>query len=235
MKNIINEKPSIDLRGRNKFITQFVSDEDISGKSVLDIGCGYGWFELNAIKRNVGKIVGLELSEKDIETAKNNVHAKNVDFINYTNNKNESVTKLPFEDEQFDTVVSWEVLEHIPKKCELEWYKEIYRVLRGGGVLYISTPNRHLLSNIFDPAWYLIGHRHYSLKDLFFYGEAAGFTVEQHALRGKWWEILSINNLYISKWILRRPQLFKEYFDRKVDNEYNQKSGFTGAFVKYRK
>jgi hypothetical protein len=104
-----------------------------------------------------------------------------------------------------------------------------------GGILYISTPNRHFLSNIFDPACFLIGHRHYSLKDLYFYGETAGFTVEQHVLRGGWWNILSINTLYISKWILHRSQIFKEYFDKKTDIEFNKESGFTGAYVKYRK
>jgi 2-polyprenyl-3-methyl-5-hydroxy-6-metoxy-1,4-benzoquinol methylase len=151
MKNIINEKPSTDLHGANKFVTQFISDEDIAGKCVLDIGCGYGWFELNAIKRSVGKITGLELSEKDVETAKNNVYAKNVNFINHTSDKDEDVIRLPFEDGQFDTVVAWEVLEHIPKNKELEWYREIHRVLREGYYTYL------LLIGIFCQT-YLILH-----------------------------------------------------------------------------
>ena len=233
MKNLLNEKPSSDLQGGLLFRAQFVSDGDIAGKDVLDIGCGFGWFELNALKRKVGKIVGLELSEKTIETAKNNIHAENVEFIYYKNTEN--VVALPFDDESFDTVVSWEVLEHIPKNKELEWYKEIFRVLRRGRVLYLSTPNKHFASNLFDPAWLLIGHRHYSMEQLAFFGEEAGFSVEEKALRGRWWDLLSINTMYFSKWILRRPMIFKKHFDEKLAGEYGDTNGFVEAFMKYRK
>ena len=72
------------------------------------------------------------------------------------------------------------------------------------------------------------------MKELVFFGEEAGFFVEQKTLRGKWWEILSINTLYISKWIFRRPMIFKKYFDEKLDVEYNNTNGFAGAFIKYK-
>jgi SAM-dependent methyltransferase len=235
MKNILNEKPSHDLHGRLLFSTRFVSDEDITGKNVLDIGCGYGWFELNALKRNVNKITGIELSEKDIETAKKNIHAENVEFHTYANEKDETVIRLPFDDEQFDTVVSWEVLEHIPKNMETQFFKEAHRVLKNGGVFYLSTPHRHFFSNLFDPAWFLIGHRHYSVKELLEFGQTASFSVEKALRGGGGGELLAINTLYISKWIFRRPQFFKDWFDKKLDIEYNKEKGFTTVFLKCRK
>lgn len=42
-------------------------------------------------------------------------------------------------DASFDTVVSFQVIEHIDK--DVEFLKEIHRVLRPGGVAVISTPN----------------------------------------------------------------------------------------------
>lgn len=55
MKNLIQERPAEKLEGRLKKTVQFVDAYDITNKSVVDIGCGYGWFELFALKKNVKK------------------------------------------------------------------------------------------------------------------------------------------------------------------------------------
>ena len=47
---------------------------------------------------------------------------------------------LPYEDASFDTVVSFQVIEHI--QDDVLFLKEIYRVLRPGGFTLITTPNR---------------------------------------------------------------------------------------------
>ena len=78
MKNIVEEKPTDQIYGRAKFNTEFVSDEDIYNKQILDIGCGFGWFELNALKRGVSKIIGEEFSEKDLETANKHINEKKI-------------------------------------------------------------------------------------------------------------------------------------------------------------
>lgn len=49
------------------------------------------------------------------------------------------------EDNSFDTIVSFQVIEHIPN--DRLFLQEIYRVLRPGGIAIISTPNiNHTLS-----------------------------------------------------------------------------------------
>lgn len=52
------------------------------------------------------------------------------------------VPPLPFEDESFDCVVSFQVIEHIKRDREL--IGEIYRVLRKGGRFIVSTPNKSM-------------------------------------------------------------------------------------------
>ncbi len=47
---------------------------------------------------------------------------------------------LPYEDASFDSVISFQVIEHI--RNDRLFLKEIYRVLRPGGVLLLTTPNR---------------------------------------------------------------------------------------------
>lgn len=230
MKNILNEQPKTTLDGRLKFSVNFVKDSDIKDKIILDIGCGFGWCEINFIERGCKKIVGIELSDEDLVSAKKYVKDANVRF------EVGSAIKLPFPSASFDTVVSWEVLEHIPKSTEVEMFTEIARVLRPGGVFYMSTPHRHLLSNLLDPAWWLIGHRHYTREQLRVYGQNSGLVLETTCIKGRIWSLLSLLNMYISKWLLHRPQLFRDYFLEKDDMEYNSTvSGFANIFAKFRK
>lgn len=70
---------------------------------------------------------------------------------------------LPFENDTFDTVCMFDVVEHLPKNTEDVVFKEISRVLKSGGKLYLSTPNNHILSVISDSAYFLIKHRHYNI------------------------------------------------------------------------
>lgn len=228
MRNLLNEKPTKTLHGRLLASVNFVSDVDLVNKEVLDIGCGYGWCELNFLKRGVNKIVGLEISENDLIPAKENVRNDRVDF------KVASGVNLPFENKSFDTVVAWEVIEHIPKNTETFMFKEVYRVLKLGGCFYLSTPHKSVLTNILDPAWWLIGHRHYSLKNLIKFAQNNNFEILESKVVGSWWTLFSIIDLYISKWILRRNKLFNNFLNKKEDEEFFSK-GFTNVFIKLKK
>lgn len=229
MKNILNEKPTSVLQGRLLEAIKFVSDKDIKGKNVLDIGCGYGWCELNFLDRGVKKIVGTEVTAKDLNTAKKYVKSSKAEFIVA------GATKLPFPDNSFDTVVSWEVIEHIPKNTENEMFSEVYRVLKTGGTFYLSTPYKHILSNMFDPAWWMIGHRHYSTNDLKQYGKKNNFKVAEVRVKGKFFQVYGWSDFYIWKWIFRRKSPIQDWLNKKIDEEYEQNNGYANIFVKYKK
>lgn len=49
-------------------------------------------------------------------------------------------TSFPFADESFDLVTAFEVIEHVVATPR-GFLREIYRVLRPGGMLYLGTPN----------------------------------------------------------------------------------------------
>jgi predicted RNA methylase len=82
LKNILFEKPlPYDFpSGRLKYSCDFVSKADIKGKVVLDIGCGFGWFELFCIHEDVGDIHSIEIDDVSISTARMSVVDPKVHF-----------------------------------------------------------------------------------------------------------------------------------------------------------
>jgi SAM-dependent methyltransferase len=228
MKNLLAEKPTKILHGRLLASINFVSDADLINKEILDIGCGYGWCEYNFLQRGVKKISAIEISENDLTTIKQNIKDERL-ILKIGDAKN-----LPFPNESFDTVISWEVIEHIPKNTELSMFKEIYRVLRPGGHLYLSTPHKSFFANILDPAWWLIRHRHYSPKNLYEFAQKSNLQILEIRVTGSWWTLFSVINLYVSKWILRRNKLFTVFWDAKEDQEFSD-NGFVNIFIKLKK
>lgn len=229
MKNILNEKPVLELNARLRQSIYFVKDSDIKNKKVLDIGCGFGWFELNALNRGVKEIFGIEITEKDLTAAKTIKDNRAIFKIG-------GALKLPFKDNYFDTVVAWEVIEHIPNNSENKMFREVNRVLKKDGKYYLSTPYDSILSKYLDPAWWLIGHRHYTSEKLTNLGKKSNFQVEEVFVKGGLWTLISLLNLYISKWLFRRGPFFSRNLINKEILEYDSnKKGFMGIFIKYKK
>lgn len=230
MKNIIEEKPDTKLIARMKRTFMFMDKEDIKNKDVLDIGCGYGWFEVNALKMNVRHVTGIEITEEDLKTIRRHITSKKFTA------KVGSAIDIPFSANSFDTVVAWEVIEHIPRGTEKKFFSEVQRVLKKGGVFYLSTPYSSFLSRYFDPAYWLIGHRHYSKEQLQSYFRKDKMKAEEMKVYGGKWNVLSLINMYTAKWIFRREKFLNNFFANESHKEYmNNKEGIFDIFCKYRK
>jgi len=229
VKNVLSEQPTDALRGRLAYTVDWVQEEDLRDKVILDIGCGYGWFEYHALQRDVRKIIGIEQTEEDLKTAKDHLNDRRLEF------RTGSALELPFPNETFDTVVAWEVIEHIPKNTEPQMLREVHRVLRPGGKFYLSTPYQSILSNITDPAWWLIGHRHYLESHLLELGGQNGFDVLETVPRAGYWAILASVDMYFSKWVLRRRPLLESFTAPRETAEFAKDRGFVNLFAKYRK
>lgn len=98
--------------------------------NLLEIGFKNGYFLENARKEGFN-VHGTEISEQYFNETK-----KCFPEINIALEKN---NKIPYEDNSMDFVVSFQVLEHVSSLNEL--IKEIYRVLKPGGVMYHVCPN----------------------------------------------------------------------------------------------
>jgi ubiquinone/menaquinone biosynthesis C-methylase UbiE len=228
MKNLLNEMSDTKLTGRRLYSVNFVDDRDIVKRRILDIGCGFGWCALNFLNRDAGSITATEITDTDLLAIRKSLKDKRL------TTKVSSALDLKFPAGSFDTVVSWEVIEHIPQNTENKMFAEVYRVLKPGGVFYLSTPFNSLISRFIDPAWWLIHHRHYSESQLKLFGTDSGLFPQKIEVKGRYWEALYIMNLYFSKWILGTAPIFADYFEQKVNAEYRY-PGFIGIFVKYKK
>lgn len=104
----------------------------------LDVGCGTGGV-VDKVSGQDRNGYGIEISRSSIKKAKN----KNGKFYEYDG------IKIPFPNNTFDVVGSWNVLEHVryPEKI----LDEQVRVTKPGGVIIIGTPNFLSLTNSYHP------------------------------------------------------------------------------------
>ncbi len=100
--------------------------------------------------------------------------------------------KLPFEDGCFDTVLSTEVLEHVPDPEK--FLREMFRVLRPGGHLLITVP--------FGSAQHAMPYDYYRYTEpgVRALVERRGFVVERIAARGNFAAVVGVMT---SQWLLR--------------------------------
>jgi ubiquinone/menaquinone biosynthesis C-methylase UbiE len=108
---------------------------------VLDIGCGWGTdlFYLNSLYKNFRNsiFVGLDLSEDNIKFCNDAKNTKEITNINFLIGDIENTS---FKDGTFDVVICSEVLEHLPNPTHV--IMEIRKILKDGGALIITTPNK---------------------------------------------------------------------------------------------
>jgi ubiquinone/menaquinone biosynthesis C-methylase UbiE len=116
-----------------------IAKEFAQGKRVLDIACGEGYGS-NLLAASADHVTGVDIDQPTITHASKKYIRENLSFIQA------SVEKIPFEAATFDLVVSFETLEHTTE--HVSTIKELKRVLKHGGLLLISTPDKKTYSDI---------------------------------------------------------------------------------------
>jgi len=118
---------------RNMSRYRFIAPQ-VSGRC-LDLGCGRG-YGFSYLQEKCTSCTGLDLSEDFLREAR--AQYPGVQFIH------QNAEKLPFEDQSFDSITSFEVIEHI--QDDKAFLREIKRVASPRAVIAISTPNRRVAS-----------------------------------------------------------------------------------------
>lgn len=147
------------------------------GSRVVDVGCGYGETALFLVREYGARVVGTNISQKELELARQ--RAQEEGLTHKASFEYGDFHKTPFDDGAFDVVWSQEAFLHgVDKQSILD---ECYRILAPGGRLVISDllARQHLpederqqiyarlrLAEMWSPEEYVAGLRE------------AGFTVE---------------------------------------------------------
>lgn len=102
------------------------------GRDVLDVGCNTGYGTMRLI-RAARRVVGVDVSPRAIEAAQRRAVDGQPEFVLSDG------MDLPFPDDTFDLVTSFQVLEHVPDPGV--FLGELARVTRPGGQIILATPN----------------------------------------------------------------------------------------------
>jgi ubiquinone/menaquinone biosynthesis C-methylase UbiE len=112
-----------------------IAMEKCKGKVVLDIASGEGYGS-NLLATVASKVTGVDIDNETVRAA-NEKYAPNRNNLEFLQG---SADKIPCSPGIFDVVVSFETIEHHDKHQEM--MSEIKRVLKPGGLLIISSPDK---------------------------------------------------------------------------------------------
>ncbi len=145
----VNHKELSDNYVLQRSISAYVSAAKLVNGKVLEIGTGSG-YGIDYLAPCVKEFVTIDKFQPS-----------GVDFSKYHNVLFQrcTVPPLPFQDNEFDFVVSFQVIEHI--KDDKTFVKEIYRVLKPGGKFIVTTPN--ILTTLTRNPWHI---REYTKEEL---------------------------------------------------------------------
>lgn len=126
-------------------------------RTVLDLGCNHG-YGTSILNRHAARTVGVDVSARAIETARQRHSAEGVDFLPFDG------TTLPFDDGRFDLIASCQVIEHVPDADR--YLSEIRRVLAPQGLAALTTPNAAIRLDPGATPWNRFHVHEYSGDDL---------------------------------------------------------------------
>lgn len=103
-------------------------------KSILEVGFGDG-YGMSYLSKSAKEVLGLDIAPQNIPIARAKYPNPKLSFIHFDG------YYFPFENDRFDIICAFQVIEHIPEQKLIDWLTEIKRVLKPGGKFYASTLN----------------------------------------------------------------------------------------------
>lgn len=106
---------------------------------ILDAGCGSGLLSHFLAKDSKAQVWGADANPAAIAFCNSQYSLPNLQFVQAL------IDELPFPDRSFNKIAFLETIEHLPRGQGLEVLKNFHRLLKPGGTLVISTPNKKSL------------------------------------------------------------------------------------------
>jgi len=159
---------------------------DYINGDLLELGCGEG--------RGVTLLAPIASSFTAIDKISEVVDQLTRKFPDYTFKKESFPPLDSIESNSFDTIVSFQVIEHI--KDDRKFLEEIWRVLKPGGKAIITTPNKN--KSLTRNPWHI---REYTAGELKALADPIFDKVELSGITGndKVWEYYELNRKSVKK------------------------------------
>ena len=133
LETYVYTRDTIDHLHRYAIISKY-----IEGKIVLDIASGEG-YGTNLISQKAKFAYGVDIDAQSIADARQKYQKENIEFLEG------STDAIPLQDDSVDVLISYETIEHHDRHEEM--MQEIKRVLKPGGMVIISTPDKYFYSD----------------------------------------------------------------------------------------
>lgn len=133
----------------------------LEGKRVLDLGCGFGWHCRFAAAQGAASVLGVDLSEKMLEVAREKTVEPNVRYERH------AIEDFPFGKDNYDVVVSSLAIHYVKDFRRL--CRNVNRCLAPGGVFLFSVEHP-IFSARGDQDWVFAsdgGKSHWPVDDYF--------------------------------------------------------------------
>jgi len=133
---------------------------------ILDVGCGTGG--MMSLLQQYGKTFGLDICSLGLQYASRR---------GLTSLSQGSVLSLPFADDSFALITSFDVLYHEQVDSDVCALQELHRICRPGGILVLTDSALPILYSQHDEAYHAT--RRYTARQLRGKVEAAGFRIRK--------------------------------------------------------
>jgi SAM-dependent methyltransferase len=142
---------------------------------LLEIGFGEG-YGAPIVRGWVSEYVGVEVEPEPVGHALARYGGPGTEFLAYDG------TTLPFDDDRFDLAISFQVVEHV--RDPVRFLTEARRVVRPGGAVLVTTPNRNHRLEEGERPWNRYHVREFSPSELRELMDAVFDTVEIFGIHG---------------------------------------------------
>lgn len=122
-------KKGLDGAGEWKTLQKLLPD--FSSKRVLDLGCGYGWHCIYAMEQGAASAVGIDISEKMLEVAKEKTKLYNVEYLQIP------IEDIDFPKDSFDIAISSLAFHYLASFEDIA--KKVNNCLKKGGSFIFSV------------------------------------------------------------------------------------------------
>ena len=203
---------------------------------VIEVGCGDG-YGTAYLAPHVQQIIGVDIQTDVIEQAREKYRLIGCDFQVYDG------TRLPWASGTFDTVVSFQVIEHV---LDVNAYLvELRRVLRSGGSALFTTPNATYRLKPGQRPWNRFHLREYRPEELrqvvgYVFSEVQVYGIRgtdqiqalehariQHILRMVAYDFLNLRQCLPASWIKRWAAWLQQLLNRQKSDTSRGQNMFT--------